>query len=94
MTYFIGPIRKVSQAEYDNMSAFLVSEIEKAERRVTALKMTRERDPEWKYLDEYADDFKTIGMLIEEWEAVLWGLRADWKELNAKFYAPKQGILI
>jgi len=94
MTYFIGPSKKLDPLEYENLSGFLEAEISLAQRRVAALKRTKERNPNWEYFDQYAEDYKTIDTLIEEWEAILWALNEDQRVLDARFYAPKQGILI
>ena len=89
--FFIGTFKqRPDKEEYDNLINFLHAEIERAGRRVAALKHKKGCAPEWKYFDEYAGDYKTIDILIEEWEAILWALNSDLGKLTGKFNAPRQ----
>ena len=95
MTYFIGSLKKCpEQAEYDNLTAFLSAEIAKAQRRVDALKRTKEREPNWKYFDQFSGVDTTIDDLVGGWESILLALNDDRRELEAKMFAPQQGVLI
>jgi hypothetical protein len=95
MTYFIGSLKKCpEQSEYDNMTVFLISETAKAQRRVDALKRTKERDSNWQYLDQFSGVNVTIDDLIGGWESILSVLNDDRRELDSRMFAPKQGVLI
>ena len=95
MTYFIGSLKKCpEQSEYDNMTIFLISETAKAQRRVDALKRTKEREPNWKYFDPFSGVDTTIDDLIGGWESILFALNDDRRQLDSRMFAPKQGVLI
>ena len=95
MTYFIGTHKKKpDQQEYDNLVHFLTSETALAERRIAALKRTQQRNPDWRHFNEFAGEDITIDILIDQWEAISEALNIDRRELDRKFNAPKQMVML